>query len=82
MFVWRHICNVRKRWYRSFVSFVASFRCFFKGVAIYIVIKVKLIDDVKSLFENYAIQHLCKSVTYVENEIFLAKKCFDDLVGM
>ena len=43
---------------------------------------MKLIDDVKSLFENYAIQHLCKSVTYVENEIFLAKKCFEDLDDM
>lgn len=43
---------------------------------------MKLIDDVKSLFENYIMQHFCKSVTYVENEIFLAKKCFDDLVEM
>ena len=41
-----------------------------------------LLDSVKCLLKKYAIQHLCISATYVESDNFLAKKCFEYLVGM
>ena len=41
-----------------------------------------MLDSVKCLLKKYAIQHLCISVTYVKSDNFLAKKCFEYLVGM